>query len=509
MSPRSRIAATALTHGLALAVGWWAFSQVKESRGAAEPGTGGQAMGATKSVGRGENGGAVAGTKSAEEILAGVLKSPADDPFAFQAPIPQPEMALLELPKEWREAVDALVIPEDFAAALAEAMGKFKPGSGYGPEYAQAFALMFHWAGKDPKALFEWAAGDPQRQAMLGNGIMHLTPELYRRGGIDPVLPMIGKAGGLDYQIAADLSRSIAVNGDGAGALKAKGALTPNLWRFLGQNIGRNWPPSKEAELVALAVANDCPILLTGYKEGQPGQGAFLAQFLEDENLPQGFRDFLKGSGATQNAITTDRTLPLEVRMKHGGGLIQIVNGDMDYLLTAERDWAFALRHGEATVQEIWDVVAAGSPDLVREHPDMVRERLFRELAEEDPKAAMTLLEDLPEEQRHDMALLGARTHFTDVEPALFLQMMEQVPSDTPELWEGRLDAWNRRSFTNHERLQDGYVEWVRNLPDGLDREMGLYSLARAVQQGNPELAKQLRAEVSDPQLKTRISQHR
>lgn len=508
MTPRSRIAVTALTHGLALAVGWWVFAGVKESRAAKEAGNGGKAMGATKLSERGETG-TVAGTKSAEEILAGVLKSAEEDPFSIHVAGPRRETVIPELQKEWKDAIDALVIPDDFPAALDEVMTHFKEGSGYGPEFAQAFALMFHWAGKDPKALFDWAGSDPKRQQLLGSAIMSLTPELYRRGGIDSVLPMIGKAGRLDYQVTSDLSRSIAVNGDGAGVLKAKGALAPNLWRFLGQNIGRNWPPSKEAELVAFAVANDCPILLTGYKEQQPGQGAFLAQFLEDENLPQGFRDFLKGYGATRNAFANDRTLPLEMRLKHGGNIEQIVNGDLDHVLSAERDWAFALRHGEATVQEIWDAVAEGSPDLVREHPDKVRERLFRELAEEDPKAAMTLLADLPEEQREGMALLGARTHFNDVEPAIFLQMMEQVPSDTPEQWEGRLDAWNRRSFTNHERLEDGYVEWVRSLPEGLDREMGLYSLARAVQAGNPTLAKQLRAQVSDPQLKTRISEHR
>ncbi len=154
-------------------------------------------------------------------------------------------------------------------------------------------------------------------------------------------------------------------------------------------------------------------------------------------------------------------------------------------------------------------LLKAGPRELCKAQPDALRMQVFRELAEENPAEAMTLLADLPEAERSERALYASRTHFNDVEPDKFLELMQQIPADTPAQWEGRLDTWNFRSFTNNGRLQDGYVEWVQSLPPSLDREMALYSLARAVNESNPQLAANLRSQVTDSALQQRISKHR
>jgi len=504
MNPRSRIAFTALTHALALGVGWGVYQASGfqgDGRSSAEAAVG-KGGAAAKSAERSS-----VDDKAAKEILAKALQAPEGSPFdntnpydsGSRAEIPQTSQAI-------RERIDSITVPEDIAAAIAALTAEGVPWDA--ESHRDVAALCYHWLAEDPKAYFEWLGSDRQRLNKMGSIIYEIGPELYRRLGAEGVLPMVAVAGSQNYQISSDLARSVAKSGDTAAVAKAREMLSDENWQYFSRNVGTEWPNGKLPDLIKLAVECDEPLIVIGHRL-HGDQGSFIAGLIADESLPEDFRKRISENQFAREGLARDPKVPLELRLQGGGNLDQVMRSDVGRVLSEERDWCFAVRHGQASAQEVLDAIRASTPEIAEKEPEALRTWVFRELAEENPKEAMTLLKDMPEEERSEMALTYSRIHFQDVEPAKFLELMEQIPADTPEQWEGRLDAWNRRGFTNHERLQEGYVDWVQALPPGLDREMGLYSLARAVQAGNPALAAKLRTQVTDPALQKRISEHR
>lgn len=507
MSGRSRIALTALTHGLALVAGWAVFAMGAGVAGRGDAGAAGAALPSAKASQRGGDG--PAGSRSgvereADELLAKLLKKPEDRQVA------DPERGPRQVSQELRDAIDSIAVPDDIGAALlayVELMGSDKDLT---PEQMlEMHALGYHWMARDPAGFFAWAGNDEGRWQLVNAVVMQEGPELYRRLGAEAVLKAVMAGKQPHTQMLLDLADSAARSFDSAGIALGKKTLSRELWQQFGPEVGRNWPPSREADLIKLAVENDMPILLVGHKAFTADQGRFLAPLLADPSLPQGFKDFIQYHPLVRGAFARDAEVPLEQRLQFGGGTRVIAESDVARILDGEQDLAYAFRTGEMNADEVWAEVIAGSPEMAKEHSGALQNHLFRTLAEENPAEAMKLLKDMPAEQRDSYALFVARTNFHDVEPQKFLELLEQVPSDTPERWDGRLDAWNRRAFTNNERLEDGYVEWVQALQPGLDREMALYSLARAVAGPNPQLAQDLRAQVGDPELKRRIAEHR
>lgn len=502
MKPASRPVVTWVTQGLALAAGW-AIYQGMESHdqgGAiANP-----SPAPTKASDR-----STAAEKTGERILAKILQKVASEPDPRGiAALRARQMAL---DPKIAERIDTIGIPEDFVAAFEELLAKLAGTTSWNSNnLADPVALGFLWMSKDPQAFFTWLNREPANSGVIGHLIVSRAfAELYRREGPDTVIPLIAMAGKHNQSLINNLAQLMATSGDAAGILKARDLFSAGGWNQFAQNIGSAWPDDQLDALTRLAVECDEPMLAIGHKVHSPEQGTYLAGLLADESLPEDFRRRISENENARYGIARDPRVPLEIRLQNGAARDQLVRGDVQYLLAADRDWGNAFRNGQATAQEILDHIYAGTPELAKLEPDAIRELVFRELAEENPAQAMALLKDLPEAERDELALLTSRSHFENVEPHKFLEMIQQVPVDTPAQWEGRLDAWNRRGFTNHERLQDGYVEWIQQLPPGIDREMGLYSLARAVDAGNPELARQLRAQVTDPELQNRISLHR
>ena len=72
-------------------------------------------------------------------------------------------------------------------------------------------------------------------------------------------------------------------------------------------------------------------------------------------------------------------------------------------------------------------------------------------------------------------------------------------------MWDTRLTAWERKSRTNSERLGPQYIEWVKTLPEGLDREMASFAVLKQNRGADPALKELLRSRIMDPQLKQRL----
>jgi hypothetical protein len=491
-----------LTHLFALAAGWGVHTVLTPPPQPADPGSAPSSRG--KSVHRDP-----AIEAAAREILEKALTPPSSDLSSLTRPTREQKKAARQIRPEMREYLDRFEVPADIAAALEELM----PEEGKTPApdaWMKQNALIYFWLERDPAAAFKWAqGGSRERFRILDNTAIELGPEFYQKMGAEKALEMISHAPPDYYQIRNEVSRSIGEHADAAGFLAASKTMSGQQWEWFARTTGGEWPMEREAELIQAAVDSKSPMLVIGYLSEEGRKGDFLAKLVMDESLPEDFRELLRTNEWTREILSRTPEVPVALRLELGNSIDSICSGDLVKLLTSERDWAFAFRHGEVDASEILKMAEAGAPELMGGHAAKAREHLFRELAEENPRAAMPLLGDLPEGERTDMLLLVARTHFENVEPAKFLELLEQVPSGTPDQWEARLDAWNRRGSTNHKRLQEAYVDWVRDLPAGIDREMGLYSLARAVQAEDPELAAELRHEVKDPELQRRITAER
>ena len=185
----------------------------------------------------------------------------------------------------------------------------------------------------------------------------------------------------------------------------------------------------------------------------------------------------------------------------------RITINDVESALRGDQDWNYEFRNGIIEADEVLAALTDQFPEQAAKAPEALRNTLFHSLIEEDSVRAMGLLKNLPPADQTSMVLESAKNAFFQVDPNRFLATLQQVPADDPNLWDARLDAWVKHGPDNLGRLDTEYVEWVRNLPDGVDRDMALYSLALASNENNPSLSAELRGEVKNDKLKQKIQQ--
>ena len=291
--------------------------------------------------------------------------------------------------------------------------------------------------------------------------------------------------------------------------------MDPQTWQYIRQMVTSQWSAEHKEDLLKIAIEENAPSILATFPRIHPESADWFTSLATDTSLPEEFRIAFLADPKVLQFLSENPATPLEQRLQYTNipdpQIVKdrLLHGDVTRLMSSPQDLRFAFRRGEMTAEEVYQAIADGTPELAEALPAQLRSLVFQNLAEEDPAKAMTLLKELPESEQHQTMLKATRTFFNDVEPDHFLAALQQVPSDTPDLWEQRLDAWNIRSFTNSNRLNEDFLTWIRELPPGLDREMALYSLARAVQLNDLKLAAQLRSEVTDPQLKQRIAEHK
>ncbi|MEK7951550.1 hypothetical protein [Luteolibacter soli] len=497
MIPRSRLPLSVATHALAFAGGCLLLSQFNKPPAPPSPAA------PTKASQR-----APAAERSVDEIL-GELTSP-----------DQKLTAEKKKQQDFRDSLAAAIRdmtpPADFAAALEEAMKGWSPDEApETPRSQKLIALMYHWLVADPAALFQWAGDDPNRLKLLRARATFAISNVLNDRGPTSLLKAIGSAGQLDNLVINLTANAIAKAGDTSAFASLRERVPPQQWVRVRELATGQWPLEKKAELLQVALEENDPFMLLAFGGKTPEAAKWIVSLENDPSLPEKFRQSLAENPSLRESLAQDPALPLADRLQYmsrldkDAAMDQLLRNDVSKLMSDPRDWNYSFRHGQATAEEIYQSVAAATPELAAASPDALRDLVFGSLAEEDPAHAMQLLKDLPPDVQYTVLLKTTRTYFTNVEPQRFLEALQLVPADTPERWEQRLDAWNIRSFTNSNTLNEDFLTWVRELPPGLDREMGLYSLARAVQLTDLKLAAQLRTEVTDPGLQKRIAENR
>lgn len=417
---------------------------------------------------------------------------------------------------EIEQAIRTTRIPEDIAAALETIALSYhaEPGES-GPLNPEAAALLYHWLARDPEAAFAWAKTlSGPVNSLVGDHLWKafaMQAELQEPASLLPML-LVAEKHAQGRGMASILADRVARQPDATLIARVKASASKETWNEFMWCLPREWPAERGADFVKFAMEQGSPEIIAAFKPG-PGLswGRWMKQLLEDESVPASFREQLRDHPRLKNQMSVDTTLPLADRLALSGRpdtpetWADIGRRDIENFLGNEDDWPRAVKLGEATAAEVLAAVTAANPDIAASSPDMVRDLVFSRLVKQDPAAAMSLLAAFPPEERSQRALYAARTDLKDATPPTFLALLQQVPADSPGQWEDRLDAWNRSSSYQHNWNGEHYTAWVQALPPGLDREMALYALARKIEKQDPALAASLRADITDPTLKSRL----
>ncbi|MGL4401412.1 MAG: hypothetical protein ACRCXD_16225 [Luteolibacter sp.] len=243
--------------------------------------------------------------------------------------------------------------------------------------------------------------------------------------------------------------------------------------------------------------------LLSGFA-GSSGQAAeWLHGILKSgelkEELSGGSRDEL--DLVILGVAGLDLNTRLEIMKEYPGNggraqqelLDELTGENVVSLLESGRDWRFEFRNGKATLDDVLAAVRQGMPHLPEAGEEAMRGALFRELAEENPKKALPLLDALPPEKRREVLLDAGWLGFANVSPDHFLRFMAEVPNAaSPEEQARKLKGWHTRARADLWRYGDDYIEWVRRLPPGIHREAAVSGILLVTSEENPEQAREL-----------------
>lgn len=424
------------------------------------------------------------------------------------------------------EGADRLSPAGDVAAAAMEAIDKLsRPDRGQPLSEAEKAALaeaplrVLHWLREDPRAALSSSFKRLDQTGLL-EGVLSAA---VKEKGISAATGWLGVSPTADTDLRKSFSFLVGSTADLSAVTVLKEKIPAARWGELRMEMAHTWPLEKANDLLQLATAEQAPAFVLQYVRLQGEKGAaWLVERIESGKIDPAFHASLKGRSNDEysDLYANARTLPLKQRAEAIGrhqvgsvpdfgmeALTQVVSDslagrDLNHFLNNGRDWRYAFRMGAADVEDLLAASATALPEAAAASAEAMRTRLFTELAEENGTAAISLIGHLPPEQKWDTAYRAAQRNFYSANPQEFYDYLQNIPAETtPEHWERRLDSWTRHTPDNRGRLGEEYTDWVRNLPEGIDREMASFGLLRDLGDGNPILSAGLRAGIQDPRL--------
>lgn len=425
-------------------------------------------------------------------------------------------------------AADALPPAANVRAAAIALLSSGKQE--YTPEeYSELTSRLLHWMRADPQGMIQhiYSKADPEHAESRRYHFRLIVDAAIARAGTATALEWMAVTPRSGSDIAGILGPRLAAGGDIA-QLEAFKKHAGSAWQDVRFQILRAWPLEKADDLMRLAAPDqEGPGWLLNYAALHKEGGAeWIIAKLASGQLDEATRDELGKNGQYEAILSTATHLPPELRiqeiLRHRPDLDatearrRVVANDVMDALNSGRDVRYPFRHGQLTAWDIYQDIATRLPALAAQSPDALRRQVYQELAEEDPQAALTLLEDLPAAARQEAIVRAPLDMFGDVDPQRFYDFLQHIPASGEDTssssgggaWDTRLQAWEGRSARNYDRLGGDYLAWVRQLPPGTDREMALYGLALN-QTGMIEDAtiRQLSAEIHDPRLLQRLAE--
>ena len=269
---------------------------------------------------------------------------------------------------------------------------------------------------------------------------------------------------------------------------------------------GKSIPFGEKEKLLELAKrqpdAESRAMLLSGFGRSDARAAAWLLDIIAGGELDEDVASQVKGNlgDAVLRAPSMDLEQRVEARRATKGNEVkaresivdEMVGGDVSNLLEKGRDWRYEFRHGMASVDDVMAAVHIGVP-IPAEAEDAVRITLYRHLSEEDPEKALPLLDGLSDDRRRAVLFDFTLNNQGNVSPDNYLRFLADVPEPvTPHENDLQTKAWNFKARECLTRYGEDYVEWVKQMPPGHDKDAAMNSLIQVTRQENPAKAREL-----------------
>lgn len=166
-----------------------------------------------------------------------------------------------------------------------------------------------------------------------------------------------------------------------------------------------------------------------------------------------------------------------------------LAEGDVYKILEKEgRDWAYEFRHGRVSAEQVWSEVSSKLQDYPEEGEKGARFGLYKVLAEEDHEKAFAVIQSLPELRQREVMFHSTWTAFTFEDPQKLLDFSQSLPPAEAQ-WErgAQLKGWDWKARHYLARHGDDYVDWVKAMPSGIEKEEALESLVWATKEADRE----------------------
>ena len=156
------------------------------------------------------------------------------------------------------------------------------------------------------------------------------------------------------------------------------------------------------------------------------------------------------------------------------------------------RDSLDRVRKGEMTTDELLKTVSARLGSLAEGREELIRSEVFLQVARSAPDAAGELAERMPAKSVQELSFSLGLDAAGIESAATILRMREpEAPGDL----NSRFSEWGHKSFEGLARYGDAYVAWALAMPQSLERDLVLSSIAVHLEKDDPQWAARLRAE--------------
>lgn len=384
---------------------------------------------------------------------------------------------------------------------------------------AELEARAYQWMKQDPEAAIGFLAAVPGRSRILYVLGVHVIPDIVAEQGLmnslgwlarNPVTRMnalpaaalkeIKSGGGLTLYLKLEE----VLNSTG----KSKDAGPSNYaWQEYHRSVGKAVSFDERQQLLDCVNNLTNPAkqhdLLLGFAEGGQPAMEWVMDLIQRDQLDPALAAKLRS--ALGNEVLNKPGMEMDARVearratkgnetKDRQSIInEIVGGDVKNLLLNGRDWRYEFRTGVSSLEDVLSAVREGLPKVPPEGENALLVSLYRHLSEENPGKALTLLDSLPEEKRREVLFSNTWEAFGGNDPDLFLQFLNSLPEPVTEKEKAeRIKGWDWKARANFARYGDDYVDWVIQMPPGLDRDRAMNSLIWATRELDPAKAREL-----------------
>lgn len=379
-------------------------------------------------------------------------------------------------------------------------------------EVALATCRLIQWLESDPEAALAFLHTDEG-----GNNAANVAVNLW--ASEIPVEQALKRfkdkqaIGGFDGRMLDGASMSLGERADVQEFATVHGQLKGSMNELFVSSVLKNWPKEQLGELLPFASQSQNGRLYTRVLTAMSDRDAYqhvqslIAAGTANEIAKFANPDGLMGKlGASTEIPFEERVALMEkLNLLKSGNPQDAANITRASVIRLESDNAMAsgeagsvlngFREGSVSADEAMRQLSALMPDAARYASEDLKQRLTAQLIKSDPIQGLSLLDDLPPDERYRTVNTIAKNFLSTEDPQKLYDLFQAVPFDPAQgNLQERFQVWTKTVSHAYGMYDDSFVGWVKNLPQGRDRDMALSALALKFDTTNPAKAAELRA---------------